>query len=194
MAAIAWTHTFTDGETLTAALLEQMKTDITTAVNGGISSTNVLDGSLVTTDLASPNALYSMDFPLAYYHDWADATATNPPTLAEFQASRVGVSDRISATVDIPFTLPQDSVLITNGIRTYCLTSTGTNNARIRRNGVDIAGSPAFTTNTAVTGTNSATTLLTTDTLLLRITLTAGANDGVGAGIVTLWLTAAHTT
>lgn len=192
MPAITWTATYADGTVLTAAMLEQMKTDITTVVNGSIDSANVSAGSIQTSDLANPNALFCVTVPCTIYHDAFEAVVADPVTNAQFVAARTGITDRIGTTVDFPVGVPATATIVS--IHTSCITSTGTNNARLRLNGADVANSTvAFTTATLVRPSTAPTgTVLTTDALLVRVTLSAGAADGVSAPIVYVFFQMAH--
>jgi hypothetical protein len=188
MSYISWSRTFSDGEILSAADLEALKSDITAVVNGNITDTNVSTASITNSKLASPNHAYCIPLPLPLN---ADALAS-----AALANSRVGVNDTDGAAIDIPFKVPIDSTLF--DVHTSCKTSTGTNTVSIVSGTtvLTLGGSAttvAFTTGTAVTqgGTIDAA-IGTGDTMYVRFNTSSGSNDGVVAPMVWLWLKASH--
>jgi len=192
MAAIVWTTTFADGTVLTGAQLEQMKTDITAVINGALDGANISAGSVQTSDLANPNALFCVAVPCTIYADAFEGVIADPVTNAQYVAARTGITDRIGTTVDFPVGVPATATIVS--IHTSCLVSTGTNNARLRLNGADVTNSTvAFTTATLVRpSSNPSGTVLTTDTLVVRVTLSGGATDGVSAPVVYVFFQMNH--
>lgn len=195
MAAITWSDpAAVDGTTVWNAQREQrIRDDITAQVNGNLQTANMAAGGIGTTALANPNAVFVLTVPFALYHDAFEAVVADPVTNAQFVAARTGVTDRLGTTVDLPVGLPFAATFL--NIASSCLTSTGTNNARFRRNGADVANTTvAFTTGTLVRPSADPTALavITTDTLLVRVTLSAGAADGVVGGLVYLYFQMTH--
>ena len=188
MGYINWSRTFSDGEILSAADLETLKSDITAVVNGNITDTNVSAGTITNAKLASPNNTYCIPVPLPLN---ADALASG--ALAN---SRVGVNDTDGATIDIPFKVPVTSTLF--DVHTSCKTSTGTNTVSIVSGTTVLtlsgsASTVAFTTGTAVTqGGTASISIGTSDTMYVRFSTSSGSNDGVVAPMVWLWLKTTH--
>ena len=188
MGHINWSRTFSDGEILSAADLETLKSDIASVVNGNITDTNVSTAAITNAKLAAPNHNYCIPVPLPLN---ADALASG--ALAN---SRVGVNDTDGATIDIPFKVPVASTLF--DVHTSCKTSTGTNTVSIV-NGATVltlsgsATTVAFTSGTAVTqGGTASISVGPSDTMYVRFSTSSGSNDGVVAPMVWLWFKAAH--
>lgn len=187
MPAITWTATFVDGVALTAAQLEQMKTDITTVVNGTIDSSNISAGSIQISDLANPQSYYTIEVTCH-----SDADALGSGALATAQP---GLADSLTSA-DFPFRVGINSTLI--GITTCCGTSNtagsaADNTATVRQNGANLSATTTiFVTDTATHTGSLSIALLTTDTLVIRCATDTAATDGVARARVILHLQANH--
>lgn len=179
MGAITWSHTFIAGETLTHTLLEQMKTDITTQVNGALNSTNVVAGGLTNDRLASD--LYSPIVISCLYNTAASVGGI---------ANGVGLAASLSS-IDFPFEVEYNCTLV--AVETSCIaaqdTGAGANDARVRNadTSTDLAGTTTlFATGVSTRTTGLALSLVKGTQYVVRCNTSAGANDGVCGGQVIL--------
>ena len=181
MSSIVWPHTYSDSEVLTAALLEATKTAITAQVNGSINSANIALGGVINDRLALPRARYTIDTAL---HDQQGNIAGT--------ASRVGVL--MSATNrDFPFQVEETSILQT--VEANCVTQQGTCTAVVRdiTGGADLTGaSVTFSSGTTTQTSGLSLTLTAGRQYSVRVNTSGTANDGIHAGVVSLYLATLH--
>ena len=174
MANIVWSHTFTNGETLTHTLLEQMKTDITGVVNGDIDAANIENGSVTTAKLAAPNADFSV---LVKPVNAADALSTTSLATAV-----PGVNENQN-TLNTPFQIPVNATAI--GISIYCRTSqqgaptTRNNTAQLFVAGSAIGSPLTFTSGNIVSSSGMSQAMTTSQTLEIRVGTDSVATHGV---------------
>lgn len=168
MAPITFTP-FVAGQTLTDVNLTQQQTEITDQVNGNLDSTNIVDGGIQLSKLVNQQAVYTITVPMAYR---ADALATGAITTA-----RVGVNDDFGSPLDIPVAVPVDSELFE--VILVGMNVAGSNTCTMRIGGGSVAATAlTFVSGVARTGTISVP-ILASDSVVMRLSLSAGASDGV---------------
>ena len=188
MAHIVWSHTFTNGETLTHTLLEQMKTDITGVVNGDIDAANIENGSVTTAKLAAPNADFSV---LVKPVNAADALSTTSLATAV-----PGVNENQN-TLNTPFQIPVNATAI--GITIYCRATasgggTRSNTAQLFVAGSAIGSPLTFSAGANVSSSGMSQAMTTSQALEIRVATDTASTDGVADPHIWVHCKATHQT
>lgn len=188
MGTLSYATTFVSGGTLTAAQLEEMKTEIAAVINQNIDAANIKDATVTNAKLVSGNADFSI---LVKPVNTADALAT-----ASFATAVPGVG-RDQTALATHFQIPVNCTAI--GISVFARTSTQgapttrNNSAQLFVAGTAIDSPVTFATGDAVNSGSFSQAMVDTAALEIRVTTDVGSLDGVSDPHIWVHCTATHT-
>lgn len=196
MGTLSYATTFVSGGTLTAAQLEEMKTEIAAVINQNIDAANIKDATVTNAKLVSGNADFSILVKPVNSPDALTAVTTTPIVTSEFANAVPGV-DRNQTGLATHFQIPVNCTAI--GISVFARTSaqgaptTRNNSAQLFVAGTAIDSPVTFATGDAVNSGSFSQAMLTTGALEIRVATDSGAAHGVTDPHVWIHCIAAHT-